>query len=322
MGWQNPQKRSGRFINPHIQNIRRGIWDLILWLFGYYKEKQKRVSPPPDFKYPAQIPSFNRKHPSAVWLGHSTYLVQINDITFLTDPLFSNYCSPIPFKLLKRHHTLPLPIQELPPIDYVLISHNHFDHLDEKSVFQINSRFSNVRWLVPRGLKDWFLKRNIQNVIEFDWGQTVEFSRDCRITAVPGQHFSGRALFDQNHTLWCGFVVECQKKTFYFVGDTGYNEIDFKEIGKRWSSIDLSLIPIGTYIPSRFMLTVHSGPEEAVKIHLDVHSHLSLGMHWKTFRLSEEAMNQPPYDLYLAMKDKNLSFASFLPIEPGKFINW
>ena len=321
MGWRNPEKKYGRFINPHILDIKRKFLDLILWFFGYYAEPHKRKAPPPGFHYPDDLPPIDHKEPSAVWIGHSTFLIQVNGLVFLTDPLFSSYCSPIPIRALKRQHEPPFAIHELPPIDYVLISHDHYDHLDEKSVAKLHRRFPNIRWIVPLGLKRWFEQRGIDRVEEMDWGDVYSFDF-CRITAVPAQHFSGRGLFDQNRTLWCGFVIECRDKTFYFVGDTGYNSVDFKEIGSRWRSIDLSLIPIGTYAPQKFMQPVHIGPDEAVQIHLQVHSRFSLGIHWKTFCLSEEPLDLPPYDLYLAMQKHKLPFSSFIPIEPGRTVNW
>jgi N-acyl-phosphatidylethanolamine-hydrolysing phospholipase D len=129
-------------------------------------------------------------------------------------------------------------------------------------------------------------------------------------------------LWDKNKTHWNGYVVEVGLKKFYFVGDTGYNPFDFKEIGSRWNGIDLSLIPIGVYIPKRFMSPIHVNPLEAVQIHQDVKSSLSIGMHWKTFCLSEESFERPPYDLYLAMKEKGLPFSSFLPLDVGCYFNW
>lgn len=321
MVWKNPIRRFGRFINPHIQDIKRNLIDLFLWRFGYYDEKTKRIPPPKNFRYPSSRIVYDEQSPSAVWIGHSTYLIQVNGLTFLTDPLFSAYCSPIPFKILKRRHEPAIDIHKLPTIDVVLISHDHYDHLDKKSVLQLYSLFPNIIWVVPHGLKRWFEKRKIHSVIELDWGAS-QIIRNCRITAVPSQHFSGRGLWDKNRTLWCGFVVECSEKTFYFVGDTGYNSFDFLEIGRHFPKIDLSLIPIGTYAPEKFMKPVHISPYEAVAIHTEVHSRLSLGMHWKTFCLSEEPANLPPYDLFLAMQKQNLSFDTFLPIEPGQYINW
>lgn len=310
------------FKNPHIQDLKRNIFNAILWAFGYYNEKQPKEPLREDFQYPIQSQSFDSSRPSCVWIGHSTFLISIQGMTFLTDPLFSEYCSPIHIRLFKRRHVPALKISELPPIDYVLISHNHYDHLDEKSVCELKERFPEITWIVPTGVKKWFQKRGIDRVIELNWNESADLNDRCKIHAVPSQHFSGRKWWDQNRSLWCGFVVECHDKIFYFVGDTGYNDVDFRQIGKKWPSIDLSLIPIGTYIPKKFMQPVHINPKEAVQIHLDVGSHLSLGMHWNTFCLSEEPLNRPPYDLYLAMQEKNLPFHTFLPIEIGKFVNW
>ena len=309
-----------RFANPHVKNLRRSFWDAFLWFCGYYKELEVRPKLPADFSYPAVAPFFDRNLPSAMWIGHSTYLIQNEGLSFLTDPLFGDYCSPMPIKTLKRAHKPAQQLEELPPIDCVLLSHNHYDHLEEQSVVRLHEKNPHLVWIVPRGLKSWFAKRGIE-AVELDWWQSHSF-KGCRVTAVPAQHFSGRGLFDKNKTLWCGYVVECGEKTFYFVGDTGYNLYDFKRIGQIFKKIDLSLIPIGVYVPKTFMEPVHISPFEAVEIHRDVGSALSLGMHWKTFRLAEEPLDRPPYDLYLAMQQKNLPFETFLPIELGVHINW
>ena len=268
--------------------------------------------------------TFEQVHPWAMWLGHSTYLLSVNDKQFLTDPIWSNRCSPVPFMGPKRKHPAPLPIEHLPQIDYVLISHDHYDHLDRRSVAKLHARFPNITWVVPMGVKVWFEKLGITKVVELSWWEDVTIDSTFRITAVPSQHFSGRRAPDMNKTLWAGYVVEnvLDAKTFYFVGDTGYNEVDFKEIGKKFSRIDLSLIPIGAYSPRKFMASVHAEPKDSVKIHIEVSSRLSLGMHWKTFCLSEEPMEQPPFDLFLAMKEQKLDPSYFLPIEPGQKINW
>jgi N-acyl-phosphatidylethanolamine-hydrolysing phospholipase D len=310
----------GRFSNPHIRDIKRTLWDLILWRFGFYAEKRPRTLPPENFQYPHDYHFYDRNLPSAMWIGHSTYLIHIDGLTFLTDPVFSNYCSPVPFHILKRREAPALDICEIPPIDIVLISHNHYDHLDRKSILALHRMYPNILWVVPRGVKEWFSIRSIHNVVELDWGAV--YKGQCKIHAVAAQHFSGRSLWDKNKTLWCGYVVECQNKRFYFVGDTGYNPVDFRQIGEKWPDMDLCLIPIGTYVPEKFMQPVHISPQEAVNIHSDVHSKFSLGMHWKTFCLSEEPVNLPPYDLFLTLKERNLPLDSFLPVEPGRYINW
>jgi len=313
--------KKNRFINPHSDELHRNLWDVVLWKIGYYNEKRERPPMPSSFAYPAKSQSFDPQKPSALWIGHSTYLIQIGGVSILTDPVWNSYCSPIPVKALKRIHEPAIALTDLPKIDFVLLSHNHYDHLDAKTVETLHHLQPQIKWIVPLGVAAWFHKRNIQTTIELDWWKSTE-SKNCKITAVPTQHFSGRTLWDMNQTLWNGYVFESQNKRLYFVGDTGYNSKDFKQIGQHWEKMDLSLIPIGTYVPQIFMKPVHISPYEAVQIHEDVKSHFSLGMHWNTFRLSDEPLERPPFDLYLAMKEKGFPFETFLPIEIGRYVNW
>lgn len=310
-----------RFVNPHIQNMRRTIWDAILWKTGYYDDLRPCLSPPFDFSYPATSKHFTKELPSAVWVGHSTYLIEVDGLSILTDPVWDSYCSPFPIRTLRRYSEPPIPLSDLPPIDIVLLSHNHYDHLDAKTVQSLHRFHPQIEWVVPERLAPWFRKKGIQNVTELErWkSHTIQ---NCKITAVPAQHFSGRTLWDKNKTHWNGYVLETPSKRIYFVGDTGYNSKEFKEIGERFSKMDLSLIPIGSYIPREFMKPVHIDPYEAVQIHQEVHSLFSLGMHWNTFCLSDEPYDRPPYDLYLAMAEKKLPFESFLPIDVGTYVNF
>lgn len=311
-----------RFINPHLANSRRGLWDVFLWRLGFYDEADGKIPPPEGFQYPASAKPYNRKQPSALWIGHSTYLIEIDGLFILTDPVWDSHCSPIPFSRFRRLAESPLPLADLPPIDLVLISHNHYDHLDRKTVEILHRFHPQIEWIVPDRLAPWFKRRGIE-AIELQWWKT-HLSNRCSITSVPCQHFSGRTLWDFDKTHWNGYVIETAspRKRVYFVGDTGYNEKDFKAIGSHWPHMDLSLIPIGTYVPREFMRPVHINPFDAVKIHAEVKSHLSLGMHWKTFDLSDEPIDRPPYDLYLAMQQENLPFDSFLPIDIGTYVNW
>lgn len=313
--------RRDRFINPHVTELRRSIWDVILWKTGYYDDPHLKNSPPADFVYPVSSKQHIPGHPSAVWIGHSTYLIEIGDLVILTDPVWDTYCSPIPIKSLRRISEPPISLSDLPPIDIVLISHNHYDHLDAKTVAILHRFHPQIEWVVPEKLTSWFHKRGISSVVELSWWKSYE-AKKCKITAVPAQHFSGRTLWDQNKTHWNGYVLETPTKRLYFTGDTGYNGKDFKEIGKRFNRMDLSLIPIGAYVPKEFMQPVHINPSEAVQIHRDVKSAFSLGMHWNTFCLSDEPQHQPPYDLYLAMKEKQIPFELFLPIDIGTYVNF
>ncbi|MDE3046272.1 MAG: MBL fold metallo-hydrolase [Verrucomicrobiota bacterium] len=317
-----PPKKRGRFVNPHLENERRSLLDVFLWKFGFYDDVVHLPPMPETFTYPAHAKPFDREKPYALWIGHSSYLVDCGGWRCLTDPVWSRYCSPVPCQALERRSEPPLAIESLPPLDAVLISHNHYDHLDRATIEKLFSLQPQIVWIVPHGLTPWFRRRGIQSIVELDWWTSHQMG-EHKITAVPAQHFSGRTLWDKNKTLWNGYVVESRSgKKFYFVGDTGYNEFDFKEIGRAFTPIDLSLIPIGTYVPRKFMAPVHSSPMDGVCIHQDVGSRLSLGMHWNTFRLSDEPLNRPPYDLYLAMQEKKLPCDTFLPVEIGVYVNW
>jgi L-ascorbate metabolism protein UlaG (beta-lactamase superfamily) len=315
---------SKKFINPHLKDSKRTLKDAILWKLGFFDQQQEETKHPKGFVYPFQEKPLNSHLPSATWINHSTFFIKMDGAHFLTDPIWSDRCSPFSFIGPKRRHKPPIELAHLQKVDYVLISHNHYDHLDKKTIQLLHQTYPNIEWFVPKGVKKWFLAQGISRVEEFSWWQSVE-KNGFRFTAVPSQHFSGRSLFDLDKTLWAGWVVEslasCGKR-FYFVGDTGYNEVHFKEIGAKWPFMDLSLIPIGTYIPKRFMSPVHISPEEAVKIHKEVHSKKSLGMHWKTFRLSDEEELRPTYDLWIALQKENISAEQFLALLPGIEVNW
>jgi N-acyl-phosphatidylethanolamine-hydrolysing phospholipase D len=196
--------------------------------------------------------------------------------------------------------------------------------LDKKTILDLNKKFKKqIKWIVPLGTKKWFKKKTIDNVIELNWWQNYE-DELINIYSVPAQHYSGRNILDGNKSLWTGYVLKVKEdqKKLYFTGDSGYNDIDFKKIGNKFNEIDLSLIPIGTYIPRKFMKPVHTDPQDAIKIHKDVNSKFSIGMHWRTFHLSDENMHLPPYELYLNLKKENIDTSEFTVLEPGAYVNW
>ena len=320
----DPPLKNGRFFNPHIEGIRRNFKDVLLWQMGFYADRLKTPIVPAEFVYPIAPPACRAGAPTAIWINHSTYLISVNGLNFLTDPIWSERCSPVPFLGPKRRHAPAIALNKLPKIDYVLISHDHYDHLDKASVVNLFKLFPQATWIVPLGVKKWFHKLGISNVFELSWWQEMTLNERVKVTAVPAQHFSGRCAGGINDTLWAGWIVSLpiDHRCFYFVGDTGYNPYDFKQIGARHSKIDLSLIPIGSYSPRQFMSPVHVEPRDAVRIHKEVNSRLSLGMHRKTFRLSDEPMHQPPFDLLHALQEEGVDPATFFPIEPGVAINW
>lgn len=310
------------FINPHIEDHKRTLKDALLWKMGHFDDHAEEKSCPKDFLFPLPAAPIDPSSPQATWINHSTYFLQINGLHFLTDPIWSQRCSPLPGIGPIRKHIPPLSMEDLKRVDHVLISHNHYDHLDKATVLALHALYPTICWWVPLGVKEWFVKLGILSVQELDWWDSKGVGSELRFTAVPCQHFSGRSLHDTWKSLWTGWVVEVEGKRLYFVGDTGYNPIDFVTIGKKFSSMDLSLIPIGSYLPRKFMSPVHIDPAQAVRIHQEVGSKKSLGMHWKTFNLSDEATMRPPYDLFLALQKENLSPENFLAPLPGHVINW
>lgn len=317
--------------NPHAKDTKKKLRDIIKWQLGGFNDGQPFERVPKDFVYPNPLEKPDDSKPLVSWINHSSFFISIRGMNILTDPIWSNRCSPVPFFGPKRRHPPGIAIDELPEIHMVLISHDHYDHLDKKTIIKLHQRFPNIRWVLPKGLGKWFEKRGITNYSEHLWWQESLFSfepgnLELVITAVPCQHFSGRYFWHGNSTLWCSYVVRFshkeETKYLYFVGDTGYNDHDFRKIGNRFPNIDLSLIPIGTYVPHEFMAPVHIDPVRAVDIHQQVKSKLSIGMHWKTFKLSSEGMEQPPYDLYKELKKRNINPLCFRAIHPGQFINW
>ena len=228
----------------------------------------------------------------------------------------SQRASPVSFAGPKRLVPLPLEFKDLPSIDFILISHNHYDHLDLETVQLFGN---NTRYLVPLKLKSWFIEQDIaeDKVIEFDWWDKALFG-EVAITATPSQHWSARTLFDRNQTLWAAWHIQIADFSLWFAGDTGYNDIQFKEIGEHFKEIDLGLIPIGAYAPRWFMKSQHVNPEEAVRIHQDINARQSIGMHWGTFQLSAEKMHAPKLELAEALKQHNIPETDFQTLAIGE----
>ncbi len=232
------------------------------------------------------------------WIGHSTTLIRLNGKMILTDPIFSDRASPFQFLGPKRRTPPALSIEELPNIDFIVISHNHYDHLDYHSIRQLVSRFANVVILVPLGLKTKLHKWGAKTVIELDWWGSADID-NLTFTATPAKHWSKRGLFDVNKVLWCGWVIQSnvananQTKTLYFMGDTAYSSV-LKHIGEYFTHIDLALIPIGAYAPRWFMQSQHIDPEQAVQLYDELHCHAAMAIHWGAFELADEPLDEPP----------------------------
>ena len=247
------------------------------------------------------------------WLGHSTYLIQLAGVNILTDPVFSERASPVRYAGPKRYTAPAISIKDLPTIHIVLISHNHYDHMDLATAQKLGNK---PLWIVPLKNARHLEGVGITNVVELDWWASHQVS-GLRITATPAQHWSARGIFDQFDSLWSGFAVQSKNQSIFFAGDTGYNEHQFKEIGARLGPFTASLIPIGAYEPRWFMKAMHVNPTEAVAIHQDVGSRQSLAIHWGTFPLTAEAPEDPPRLLTEALTAANLPTECFQAVPIG-----
>ncbi|KAF0810927.1 beta-lactamase fold Zn-dependent hydrolase [Alcanivorax sp. S71-1-4] len=307
----------GRFYN--LDRIPgHGLRDFLRW------QRESRGRFPGGQRFPVQAPpddllNGKAEEPRLTWIGHATFLFRHGDTNLLTDPVFSERVSPVQWAGPKRYTPPALTVDQLPPIHKVLISHNHYDHLDLHSVRALHGRFGEqITWYVPEGVGDWFRKRGIHNLVELGWWQSAPHPQG-EAFFVPAQHFSGRTGTDRNRSLWGGWIIDIDGFRLYFAGDTGYGSC-FSDIGDVFGGVDLALLPIGAYAPRWFMQPVHVNPDEAVQIHLDVKARRSVAMHWGTFVLTDEPMDEPPIQLRAALETRALDPADFLVLQHGETI--
>ncbi|HZR03481.1 MAG TPA: MBL fold metallo-hydrolase [Burkholderiales bacterium] len=259
----------------------------------------------------------NRAIPTMTWIGHATFLLQLAGLNILTDPHLTARASPLRFAGPQRLVPPAIGLHELPHVDVVILSHNHYDHLDLATVKHLARQAGgSPLFLVPLGLKAWFTGRGIRRVHELDWWDRTSIG-PLVFHFVPAQHWSSRTPWDRNKSLWGGWMVETDGFRFLFVGDTGYSR-DFLDIAARFAPIDLAAIPIGAYEPRWFMQAMHVNPEEAVQIHLDLRARYSVAMHWGTFVLTDEPMDEPPRRLASARRAARVSSEAFFVMRHGE----
>lgn len=262
---------------------------------------------------------------SVTWLGHSSALWQVAGLNILTDPHFSERASPVAFAGPKRLTAPPLALADLPRIDLVLISHNHYDHLDRATVLALNAQAGGPPlFVVPLGMELWLRDQGITRSQALDWWgrHTVPApGGPVQVSLVPAQHWSSRSPFDRNASLWGGFVVQAQAGgapvSLYYTGDTGYSA-DFAEIGRRFGGFDLAMIPVGCHLPRWFMQRQHANEDDAVRIHADVQSRLSVGVHWGVFRLCDDPIQSPLDGLPAARARAGLADDAFVLLGLGE----
>jgi N-acyl-phosphatidylethanolamine-hydrolysing phospholipase D len=256
---------------------------------------------------------------TVTWIGHSTVLVQLDGVTFVTDPTWADRSGPFSGFIGVRRYTPPgIAFDDLPPIDFVLISHDHYDHLDEPTVRRLARRFDPL-FVVPLGVKAWLADRGITNAVELDWGESATVN-GLTVVCTPAQHGGGRTVVDQGRRLWSSWAVLGSKR-FYFGGDTGYYR-HFKETGDRLGPFDLAALPIGSYTPREIARPVHTSPEEALQAALDLRATRMLGVHWGTFALAREPYDEPPTRLRAEVERRQLDPARAWILRPGETRSW
>ncbi len=288
-----PRDKQGRFTNTG-GDISHGSLPLRL---GFYLRRfgtifRSDAGAPQSVANDGAYLRENTRVPTVTWIGHATLLVQMQGVSFLTDPIWSQTPSPLPPVGPSRWVDPGMALEDLPSIDFVLISHNHYDHLDLPTLRKLAARNSETTFYVPLGNADLLTKNGIDRVQELDWGQGV-FHKEIQIFCLPTQHWSKRNLADTHKALWASWAVIGSERRFYFAGDTGYFA-GFKQIGDKLGPFDLAAVPIGAYEPRAMMAETHMNPEEAVQAAVDVQADTALAIHFGTFDLSDEPLSEPP----------------------------
>ncbi|HSI44329.1 MAG TPA: MBL fold metallo-hydrolase [Methylotenera sp.] len=302
-----------RFFNPTHQKDHT-LSELMRFLISYRpKPWPKEVINEKDLNLHQNL---SDNEVAITFVNHATLLIQVNGANILTDPVWSERASPLSFAGPKRARQPGIEINDLPKIDFVLVSHNHYDHMDLATLKLLNERFSPT-FLVALGDRKKLEKLGAKHVVEMDWWQKFEVSSELEFIFTPTQHFSGRTPFTFSKSLWGAFVIKSKGHQIYFGGDAAYST-QFTETSNRLGQMDLSLIPIGAYEPRWFMKSVHMNPEEAVQAHLDLKSKRSIGIHFGTFQLTEEKIDQPVIDLQIAMTSRGLNNDDFNTLKEGQ----
>ena len=320
-----PVRKGRRFKNPNPNFQERGPLSVARWIFwdslkrkkvlsfGIVWDRDRGMVPPCTLDgMDIDFLLANRSVTTITWIGHSSFLIQIDGINLLTDPVWSNRI----FGGLGPCRFMPpgIPLAKLPGIDLIHITHNHYDHLDVPTIRTLGNT---PQYVVPLGVDSVLIRHGITNVRALSWWECAEFG-PLRIHSVPAQHFSVRGPFDRDASLWTGWLIQGSRHRIYFAGDTGFFGLQFREIKNRFAPIDVAILPIGAYRPRWLMQPMHLCPFEAVEAFKVLEAGLMVPCHWGTFKLSEESLGDPIHDLKSAAAEQQLSPDSLWIPQPGK----
>jgi len=304
-----------KFFNPNGATAK-GLSDVFKWLLNRKKGKWTEVG---DFSFGEKPATKSESGLVITFVNHSTFLIQANSLNILTDPIWSKRAGPLSWLGSGRRRPPGIRFEDLPPIDIVLLSHNHYDHLDLPTLKMLHKKFKPTIF-TSLGIKSFLEKKGIDKSIEMDWWDEMELNESVKLVSVPAQHFSGRGMFDRDATLWAGFVIRRSEGNIYFAADTGYHGNLFKEIGKKISLVHVAILPIGAYKPRWFMSPIHTSPGETVKIHLDVMAKKTIACHFGTFLLADEGEEEMYDELYDSLLKNQVDRKDFIVIKEGSSI--
>lgn len=302
---------NGKVFQNYDQVKAKGFLAVIKWMFSREKVEWEKRQDSPEVK-----PAAEEDNLTIYFVNHATFLIQWRGMNILTDPIWSERASPFGFAGPERMRPPGIIFKGLPEIDLVILSHNHYDHLDISTIVRLDGRDQPV-FIVPLGVDIYLQKKGIKKLKALDWWQTTN-EGPLEISMVPAQHFSGRGMFDRNKTLWGGYMISDVDHKVYFAGDTGYNNKMLSDISRQHPEIDIALLPIGAYKPRWFMSAIHTAPEEAAVVHQQLNCKKSIAMHYGTFPLADDNQEDAFTELQSALEKYNIDPEEFLLLDGGE----